>query len=61
MDKLSRITIRQVHGCLYVLPLPDNMIAPNLCRELHKHIAYKANIPALSWGEADANTFQQGR
>ena len=28
---------------------PDNMSAPNICREFHRHIAAKINIPPLPW------------
>jgi uncharacterized protein YecE (DUF72 family) len=28
---------------------PDNMIAPNICREFHRRLALKINIPPLPW------------
>ncbi len=28
---------------------PDNMSAPNICREFHRRIAAKLNIPPLPW------------
>jgi len=40
---------------------PDNLIAPDLCRELHQRVAEQISIPPLPWDEADANTLQQGR
>jgi uncharacterized protein YecE (DUF72 family) len=40
---------------------PDNMIAPNLCRELHQRIATQVSIPPLPWDETDSTTLQQGR
>jgi len=40
---------------------PDNMIAPDLCRELHQRVAEQIPVPPLPWDEADANTLQQGR
>lgn len=30
---------------------PDNMIAPDICREFHRRIASKINIPPLPWDE----------
>lgn len=40
---------------------PDNLIAPTLCRDLHRRIAVQVSLPALPWDEADASTFEQGR
>ncbi len=40
---------------------PDNMIAPYLCRELHRRIKESVSIPTLPWDEANANMFEQGR
>lgn len=40
---------------------PDNMVAPELCRNLHQTIAEQISIPPLPWDEADASTLQQGR
>jgi uncharacterized protein YecE (DUF72 family) len=40
---------------------PDNMIAPDLCRDLHQRVAEQTTIPPLPWDEADANTLKQGR
>jgi len=28
---------------------PDNLIAPNLCREIHQRVSQKSNIPSLPW------------
>jgi uncharacterized protein YecE (DUF72 family) len=28
---------------------PDNLIAPEICREFHRRIAAKLNIPPLPW------------
>jgi uncharacterized protein YecE (DUF72 family) len=40
---------------------PDNLIAPDLCRELHQLVARQTPVPSLPWDETDANTLQQGR
>lgn len=40
---------------------PDNMLAPELCRELHRRVAEEVQILPLPWDETDANTLQQGR
>ena len=40
---------------------PDNLIAPTLCRNLHRSISAQVEIPSLPWDDADANTFAQGR
>ncbi|MFO7586361.1 MAG: DUF72 domain-containing protein [Anaerolineales bacterium] len=40
---------------------PNNLVAPTLCRNLHRSVAAQVEIPSLPWDEADANTFEQGR
>ena len=40
---------------------PDNVIEPQLCREVHMRIAGKVNIEPLPWDEIQTNTFDQGR
>jgi uncharacterized protein YecE (DUF72 family) len=40
---------------------PDNLVAPHLCRELHRRVSEHVPVPPLPWDEADANTPQQGR
>ena len=40
---------------------PDNLIAPDLCRDLHQRVAEQISIPPLPWDEADANILKQGR
>jgi uncharacterized protein YecE (DUF72 family) len=39
---------------------PDNLIAPNLCRELHRRVSQRVNIPALPWGTQPVQP-EQGR
>jgi len=39
---------------------PDNMIAPDLCRELHQRVAKEIDIPPLPWDEIKPDTPQQG-
>ena len=34
---------------------PDNMIAPDLCREIHKRVASQVNISQLPWDEVEPN------
>jgi uncharacterized protein YecE (DUF72 family) len=38
---------------------PENMIAPRLCRELHRRIAEQIPLAPLPWDEAGASTFEQ--
>ena len=38
---------------------PDNMIAPNLCRELHARVAQDVNIPPLPWDEVKPDIPEQ--
>jgi uncharacterized protein YecE (DUF72 family) len=40
---------------------PDNLIAPYLCRELHKRMAAQVPLPPLPWDKTDSTTLQQGR
>lgn len=40
---------------------PDNMVAPELCQELHQRVAEQVPIPPLPWDESDANRLEQGR
>ena len=40
---------------------PNNLIAPNLCRELYQLVAEQVLIPPLPWDEADATAYKQGR
>jgi uncharacterized protein YecE (DUF72 family) len=39
---------------------PDNFAAPYLCREFHRRVAEKVNIPPLPWDEVDTRDFEQG-
>ena len=39
---------------------PDNLIAPEICREFHRRIASKINIPPLPWDEIKPSSFEQG-
>ena len=39
---------------------PDNMIAPDLCRELHQRVAKDADILPLPWDDIKPDTPQQG-
>lgn len=39
---------------------PDNLIAPEICREFHRRIASKINIPPLPWDEIKPSGFEQG-
>jgi len=39
---------------------PDNMIAPDLCRELHQRVANEVDIPSLPWDDIKPDTPQQG-
>ncbi len=38
---------------------PDNMSAPNICREIHKRIAARINIPALPWDAIEPDIPEQ--
>jgi uncharacterized protein YecE (DUF72 family) len=38
---------------------PDNLIAPEICREFHKRIAAKINIPPLPWDVIKLDTPEQ--
>lgn len=40
---------------------PDNLIAPVLCREMHRRISAQVSLPPLPWGEQDAENFEQGQ
>jgi uncharacterized protein YecE (DUF72 family) len=40
---------------------PDNLLAPYLCRVLHKGVAETAPVSPLPWDEVDASSLQQGR
>ncbi|MBI5840152.1 MAG: DUF72 domain-containing protein [Chloroflexi bacterium] len=40
---------------------PDNLIAPYLCRELHRRVSARVNLPQLPWDEIEPDTFEQGR
>ena len=40
---------------------PDNLIAPHLCRELHKRIGEKVTISPLPWDEIKPDIPEQGR
>ena len=39
---------------------PDNMIAPNLCRELHKRVSQDVPVPPLPWDDIKPDVPQQG-
>ena len=39
---------------------PENLAAPYLCREFHRRVAEKVNIPPLPWDEVDPQNFEQG-
>ena len=39
---------------------PENLTAPYLCREFHRRVAEKIDIPPLPWDEADPKIFEQG-
>lgn len=39
---------------------PDNMIAPDLCRELYQRVAKEVDIPSLPWDDIKPDTPQQG-
>lgn len=39
---------------------PDNLIAPNLCRELHQRVAKDVKIPSLPWDDVKPDAPQQG-
>ena len=38
---------------------PDNLSAPNICRELHQRLAKQIDIAPLPWSEAGGNSFTQ--
>ena len=38
---------------------PDNLIAPEICREFHKRIAAKTNIPPLPWDSLEPDAPEQ--
>jgi uncharacterized protein YecE (DUF72 family) len=40
---------------------PNNLIAPHLCREFHRRVSEKVNIPPLPWDEVGSDTFEQGK
>ena len=40
---------------------PDNLIAPDLCRQLHKRVAKEIEIPPLPWDDIQPSSFEQGR
>jgi uncharacterized protein YecE (DUF72 family) len=40
---------------------PDNLVAPNLCRELHQRVAAEVDIPPLPWDSVKPDTPQQGK
>ncbi len=40
---------------------PDNLVAPYLCRELHRLVARDVNIPSLPWDDAEEGTFKQDK
>ena len=40
---------------------PDNMIAPDLCREIHQRVASQINIPPLPWDEIESDQPEQPR
>jgi uncharacterized protein YecE (DUF72 family) len=40
---------------------PDNLVAPNLCRELHQRVAAEVDIPPLPWDSVKSDTPQQGK
>ncbi len=39
---------------------PDNMIAPNLCRELHRRVSNDVDVPPLPWDAIKPDMPQQG-
>lgn len=39
---------------------PANMVAPELCRYLHRRVSAEVPIPPLPWDELEAGTFEQG-
>ena len=39
---------------------PDNMIAPNLCRELHQCVSQDVPVPPLPWDDIKPDVPQQG-
>jgi uncharacterized protein YecE (DUF72 family) len=39
---------------------PENLTAPYLCREFHRRVRQKADIPVLPWDEIDPKRFEQG-
>ena len=40
---------------------PDNMIAPDLCREIHQRVGEQIEIPPLPWDGIQPADFEQGR
>lgn len=40
---------------------PDNLIAPNLCRELHQRVSKDVEIQSLPWDGIQPSNFEQGR
>jgi uncharacterized protein YecE (DUF72 family) len=38
---------------------PDNMIAPYLCRELHRRVSQKMTVPPLPWDEVKPDVPEQ--
>jgi len=38
---------------------PDNLIAPEICREIHQRVAAKINIPPLPWDALKPDTPEQ--
>lgn len=40
---------------------PDNLLAPQLCREFQRRVSAEVAIPSLPWDEEDADHLEQGR
>jgi uncharacterized protein YecE (DUF72 family) len=40
---------------------PDNMVAPELCREIHQRVRGQIDIPPLPWHSVKSNATEQGR
>jgi hypothetical protein len=40
---------------------PDELIAPSLCRELHRRISNQIPLAPLPWDETDKDVYGQGR
>ena len=53
--------LKQGADAFVICHSPENLTAPLLCRELHKRVAGKIDIPPLPWDTASSDAFEQAR